>query len=92
MAKRIAGLESKWGVREVSIGYLVTEYHGGEAELASLRASFALLGVLTPLAKTDAILSVPRAKGSSRSHTEIVMRLNAAGRSNGRRRSPLTTC
>jgi hypothetical protein len=85
IAKRIGELESLQATRELAIAHAVAEFRGGEAELASLRAGVALRGELAPLARTEAILSVLRAKGSPLSPTEIVASLNAAGRSDDRR-------
>ena len=80
IAKRIAELESVQATREVAIARAVAEFRGGEAELASLKAGVALRGELTSLARTEAILSILRTKGSPLSPTEIVSSLTAAGR------------
>jgi hypothetical protein len=85
IAKRIAELESVQATREVAIARAVAEFRGGEAELASLKAGVALRGELTSLARTEAILSILRTKGSPLSPTEIVSSLTAAGRTDDRR-------
>ena len=58
---------------------MVAAYRGADAELASLRAGAALKGELTYLPRTEAVLSILRAKGSPLSPTGIVASAEAAG-------------
>lgn len=81
---RIAQLETKLAEQEQLIAQEVARFRGIEAELASLRAGLPSKGPLSEIPRTEAILSVLRASGSSLTPTEILEALERAGRTESR--------
>ena len=80
----IAELERERAAQELTAVEAVARLRGIDAQLKALRAGVALAGELGPLARTDAILAVLRSAGEVLSPTEVLLRLNAAGRDDDR--------
>jgi hypothetical protein len=80
----IGELERERAAQELTAVEAVARLRGIDAQLKALRAGVALAGELGPLARTDAILAVLRSAGEVLSPTEVLLRLNAAGRDDDR--------
>ncbi|NNN08218.1 MAG: hypothetical protein HKL85_03370 [Acidimicrobiaceae bacterium] len=80
----IAELERERVAQELTAVKALSRIDGIDAQLKSLKAGVGLAGELGPLARTDAILTVLRSSGEILSPTEVLLRLNAAGRDDDR--------
>ncbi len=81
----IAQLESLRAEKELEVAETIAELRGMDARIASLKAGVTLKGDLASLTRTDAIVQVLHSAGAMLSPTEIVSRLNSAGRQDDRR-------
>ncbi len=80
----ITELETERIAQELIAVEVVARLRGIDAQLKALRAGVALEGELAPLARTAAILCILRSAGEILSPTEVLLRLNAAGRDDDR--------
>jgi len=85
MVSEIAQVESLRAQKELEVAKSVAELRGLDARLASLKAGVVLKNDLASLSRTDAIVQVLHSAGAMLSPTEIVLRLNSAGRQDDRR-------
>ena len=83
-AQRISEIETDISLQKEVIAQAVAKLQGFEAELSALKSGLTLEGKLSNLKRTDAILSVLRSANGDLSPTEVLHRLNAAGRTDDR--------
>jgi hypothetical protein len=88
--QRIAVLEAELSTMKMDAVQLAAQIRGHEVQIASLSASVDHKNELTPLPRTEAILTALRAAEGTLAPSEILARLLAAGRTDDLRKVTAT--